>query len=535
MNSFFRRYGDLSLTFLLVALFLVLAFPHLQEPGPYYDEVYDAGIVVDRFFSELPQIPLSTFSFLGLRIPWSTNGFTGVLKTYLLIPVFLIFGPSVFAMRLTMLFAGVVNVALTYSLARLFLRRFPALLSLLLLILDPNFVFETRMDWGPSVLSYFFRVAGCFYLIRGWGGKKRVKIVLSFFLFLLGIYNKITFHLFLLPFCVTLLLFFWNDIRREFKEQTFPGGILLFFFIMASVITLGYFFRLPFDTFPHRSILQRGTLFFQFLKGRLMIRQVLGMKTAEGIGETFFFPLFLLTFLATWGYPFSAGVQKSFKREKGFLTLLVLLMLFLLFLVPGVRYGCHFFLLYPLPHLTAGFLIQAFLAEASSQGSRKRLAVCILSIYLTFVFIAAGSGILVIQKSIRLFAQTGGRGFWSDAIYDLGEYLTKQGKREVVCLDWGFQRNLLVVTKGKIRFLEPFWPWIIEGKDPKGDLQKLFSEPGKVFLLHEEPFTKLVKVSQIQAWARETGYDLRMTKTFYQKTGEAVFSVYVASPHVSSH
>ena len=535
MNSFFRRYGDLSPALLLAVLFLVLALPHLKQPGPYYDEAYEAGIVVDRFFSGEPQIPIATFSVLGLQIPWSTNGFEGALKVYLLIPVFLIFGPSVFAMRLTMLLVGVVNVALTYSLARLFLNRLPAFLSLFLLVLDPNFVFETRMDWGPSVLSYFFRVAGCFYLIRGWREKKRAEVVLSFFLFLLGIYNKITFHIFLLPFGVTLFLFFWNDIRRGFKEQAFPGGILLFFFIIASVITLGYFFRLPFETFPHRSILQRGKLFFQFLKGRLMIRQVLEMKTAEGIGETFSFPLFLLTFLATWGYPFSAGVQKSFKREKGFLTLLVLLMLFLLFLVPGVRYGCHFFLLYPLPHLTAGFLIQAFLTEASSKGSRKRLAVCVFSLYLAFVFIAAGSGLWVIQRGIRLFAQTGGRGFWSDAIYDLGEYLTKQGKREVVCLDWGFQRNLLVVTKGKIRFLEPFWPWVIEGKDPKGDLQKFFSEPGKVFLLHEKPFTKLVKASQIQAWAREAGYDLKILKTFYQKTGEAVFSVYVASPHVSSH
>jgi len=534
MIQFFRRYSDLLLIFFLVGLFFLLSLPHLDEPGPYYDETYDAALVVDRFFLNEPLIPIATLPFFGLKLPWTTNGFTGILKGVLLLPVFLIFEPSVFAMRFTMLAGGVVNIVLTYYFARIFLSRFPAFVVLLLLVLDPNFVFETRLDWGPSVLSYFFRVAGSFFLIKGWIEEDGKKLKTGLLCFLLGVYNKITFHIFLIPLAVTLVSFFLKDVRSILKGHLISKRFLFICLAVMGVVSLYFFSNIPFGTLPQFSMGRRAQLFVKFLKGILPARTILGAQRGA-VGETFFWVLLFVTFLLGWSYPFLRHIRKDLRRNMGVLTVFLSSMLSLLFLLQGVRYGCHFFLLYPFLHLTIGFLIQGFLKEAHGGSSRKRrrIATGVLAFYLVLTFSAAGSGLSVIQKTTLSFVRTGGRGFWSDAIYDLADYLSEKESKKVVCLDWGFQRNLLVLTKGKMQFPEPFWPWVLEGKDPTEDLRSLFSEKGNLYLLHEAPYEKLVKEAQVKIWAREAGFNLELVKTFYQKTGEVVFSVYVASPLIS--
>ena len=533
MGRSFEVRGEVLLVVLLATLFVALSLPNLDRPGLYYDEAYDAAVAVDILSVAPPQIPVPSFSFFGFRLPLKTYGWGGALKVYLFLPLFSLFGPSVTVMRIMNLCVGVGNIALTYCLARRFLARFPSFVVSSLLVLDPNFIFETRVDWEPSSFAYLFRVAGSFFLAEGWLKREKVKMALSLACFALGVYNRVTFHIFFIPFCLSLFLFFRKEIRQGFKERFLSRKGVGCFVLIVAMVTSDSFRHLPFGALPNLSFARRASLFMNFLQGKPLVKQMLGKKIGSIAGGSFFGALLCLTFFLAWCYPFSKTVRKEFRGVIGFLTALLFGMGAFLFLLPGVRYGCHFFILYPFLQLMMGVLIQGLLKER--MVVQKKITSLLLAFYLVFVSVTAISGYRVVQKASRLLVQTGGNGFWSDAIYDLATYLSERENREVVCLDWGFQRNLFVLTKGKIRLPEPFWPWVLEGKEPTEELHRLFSEKGDLYLLHEPRYTKLVEESQAKNWAKEAGFELERLKTFHQKTGEAVFSLYEARRFPGDH
>ena len=61
----------------------------------------------------------------------------------------------------------------------------------------------------------------------------------------------------------------------------------------------------------------------------------------------------------------------------------------------------------------------------------------------------------------RLLAETGGRGIWSDAIYDLTGYLQQRCPTQRCFIgDWGLGTQVLTLAGGQLAIEEMFWPYI---------------------------------------------------------------------------
>ena len=67
----------------------------------------------------------------------------------------------------------------------------------------------------------------------------------------------------------------------------------------------------------------------------------------------------------------------------------------------------------------------------------------------------------------RLLAETGGRGIWSDAIYDLTGYLQQRCPTQRCFIgDWGLGTQVLTLAGGQLAIEEMFWPYINTAASP---------------------------------------------------------------------
>ena len=517
-----KRYYFL-LIFLLCGVFLLLSSSHFHQPGLYYDEALDAALATDLISPGPPQVPSLYLPLSGLNFPLLTQRYAGSLKTYLLLPFFVLFGPGVVTLRAVMAGLGLANLLLTYRLARCFMDRFPAFFVLLLLTLDPNFVFETGIDWGPSALSYLLRVAGCLFLIEGWRKKRKAMITAAMGSFFLGIYNRATFHLFLVPFLAALLWFFREKMRVALRVGLLDRNHLYAFLILGTALTVCFLSQIPLEVMKNAwPGIWKIALFMEFLKGESLVKQIVGASGCEA-GTASLWALLLVTLLLSWWRRSrSRRLQEQQCQELNFLSGYSLLTLVLLLVLPGVRYTHYFLHLYPFLHLMVGVLLQSLYEGAFSGTSRSGRPAFVLYIYLAVVLITAETGFLTIQKAARLFRVTGGAGSWSDAIFDVSHYLLQQSGKRIVCPRQGFDRNLFVLTGGKIRIRR------LGRRNFKEDFQNLLRDPENLYLFqgHFPGFSR----DDLFRWAEEAGFRLTPLKPFFERTGGIVYSVYAASP-----
>src|SRR5260370_12255565 len=104
-----RRELSLAVTFwaLLAAAMILLARQNLSVPGLYYDEAVFAGLAKDFVTGQvhgqhMPDHQVVTLA--GRPFPLFVQTYLGALKSWMLIPAFRIFGPTVAVLRSSNLF-----------------------------------------------------------------------------------------------------------------------------------------------------------------------------------------------------------------------------------------------------------------------------------------------------------------------------------------------------------------------------------------------------------------------------------------------
>ena len=164
----------------LALLFSLAAAYHIDRPGLHADELLFVQGVWERGAVE------SFTRVFGSRVPLMQMPYLGALKSILYQPVFALAGVSAAAVRLPMVLAGGVTVALTFLLLWRLAGERAAWLGGGLLAVDPTFLFTTRCDWGPVALERLLAVGGVVLFSYGrfsWGA----------LLFGLALWNKTTF------------------------------------------------------------------------------------------------------------------------------------------------------------------------------------------------------------------------------------------------------------------------------------------------------------------------------------------------------
>jgi len=169
-----RRRRELSLvvTFwaLLAAAMILLARQNLSVPGLYYDEAVFAGLAKDFVTGQvhgqhMPDHQVVTLA--GRPFPLFVQTYLGALKSWMLMPAFRIFGPTVAVLRSSNLFWELIALFFLMLATWRWLGIATALIAGALLAMDPTQFFVSVIDWGVAIPSFVCRCALLYFAVRG--------------------------------------------------------------------------------------------------------------------------------------------------------------------------------------------------------------------------------------------------------------------------------------------------------------------------------------------------------------------------------
>jgi hypothetical protein len=160
------------------AVFVLLGCLLIPTLGVQHDEALFAMAVWT------PQY-LGSLEIAGVTVPAMLMSYVGADKGYLYRPIFTVFEPNVWSLRLPVLLIGAATIALFVLTLCRFVPAWAAIAGGALLATDPMFVVTTTFDWGPLALQHLYVVAGVFLLTR-----TPSRVFVAFVCFGLALWDK---------------------------------------------------------------------------------------------------------------------------------------------------------------------------------------------------------------------------------------------------------------------------------------------------------------------------------------------------------
>jgi hypothetical protein len=147
-------------------------------------------------------------------------------------------------------------------------------------------------------------------------------------------------------------------------------------------------------------------------------------------------------------------------------------------ILPGAVRIHHTTLVYPFPHLLIAAAGAALWQHPWKMFVRRRIACGLLAAWLLLLVASQFSAIARTQRLIR---ETGGRGWWSNALVEFSNEAKKRPGLVVSSLDWGFNEQLEFLADGP-RLEEPFWQAAF------GQAPELPHDTNHIYLAHPPEF-----------------------------------------------
>ncbi len=453
---------------LLAGVLMALALRNVAAPGLDYDEAVPAALAKDFVEKRVRcrHVPsVRTVELLGRPLPTFIQGYCGALKSWLLIPVFEVFGSSQASLRLAGMGWSLLGLLVFMLWTRRLMGLKAGILGGLLLGLDPSFYFIVVHDWGPVVPSFLCRFAGMFFVLAWWQGRRAHDLFLAGLALGLGFFNKIDFVV-LMAGCGLALLTIYGKAIMEVVRKTplhFAAGGLGFLLGAGPMIlnlpqVIRYLLSGEASGDPgewREKLLAAGAMFDGSYFLRLMERGG-DFRTMFDSPAGAWSPLglvFALAFVLLAFIVFRSWRHGALERLPGFLLLGSALVLLGTWLLPGAVRIHHWTLVYPFPHLIIVSAVLKTWHHATAAPLSRRVMRALAGIGIAAVL--AGHWIML-QKTQRLIAETGGRGRWSNALNTFAAGIRQRSDLVIVSFDWGFQEQLAFLTDGP-RLLEPIW------------------------------------------------------------------------------
>ena len=179
----------------------------MSFPGLQYDEALFVNAATDGGFGS------DSTSFVQERlfgVPVLLMDYIGALKAWLYIPIFALFGVSKFTIRAPMVLAFVFSVWLCLILVRRYSNFWIASVAALLFVSEPVFSLMARNDWGPVAIAGLLRVIAVFGVLKVVESGATRWFALATGAMCLGVFNKLDFLLFAIPFIISVVVVFWK-------------------------------------------------------------------------------------------------------------------------------------------------------------------------------------------------------------------------------------------------------------------------------------------------------------------------------------
>jgi 4-amino-4-deoxy-L-arabinose transferase-like glycosyltransferase len=544
---------------LALLLYLVFALYQLDLPGLNYDETLDA-VPAMQVMQHQRVDSFTTLKIGGRSWPLMTMPYVGVTTTHLLMPVFALFGASVTTVRGTAVLIALISLLLSFAFLREFFDRRVAALSILLLAVNPSFVFWSRMGAWVQLVLFPITILALWSLFRWYRRGKSLYLVLAAFLLGLGLGSHIQFFWMWVALPLAwLVLSPWLGTGTGWRRWTWPWQqakphmwLLSLAALLLGAAPLLIYNVMSMGTFQYAldSVATQEAGRVPGLQGAgavvvQLLRDVPGMalRTFETLlnGDWFGSKLggpyrnpiaiwaFGLALVAILGLALRHRLNYRWKRITFLLVLLVSIVLQSV-LVTSAESTHHLLIVWPIPQALVSVALFG-LADTVASTSRTRRRVCLAILGATGV-ILVGAEVITTCRYHRTLAQTGGVGLFSDAIYTLASDLEKPGAPKPIAMDWGFRRNLQLLTQNRVDASEWFTYTPPEASEYEGYVQGLIERyPGAVYLFHVAKYTAFPGHREV---FQDVAYRHHLSpvqwKTYYQRDGAPVYQVYTLQP-----
>jgi hypothetical protein len=538
-----------ALSAIPVLLFLGATLPHLDLPGIQYDEVYyvppAAALLKQQYDTDYVMLNPSVIHLFGRPFPLMFNYYTSFFRTYLTLPVFALFGINVQTIRGSSIALAATALIFFMALARRLTHdRGVALASGIFLALDASFVAYSHNDYVAVSTMMALKGGALWALLRWWQQPQPKFLYLGLFLIGLGVTDRASFLWIPMSLAPTMFLIYGKNFWRETwarvrgpKRLVFAAAALAAgasIFLAFNVATWGGTFSPMSGNFRKTSGGADNLAFFENLYLRLqMLTEVLNGDYLKHfiLGETAYqtdrwhfsgSPMPWLVPIAFAYFLFKA-IAKYFSRRSVepsvvfLLSMTAWLLLFTCF-TPTLHRGHQLLVLYPFPHILAALFIfeLANLAKEKWKLFSGRSAKWMAAAFVLLIGVAAVRPVIAYHQ---MLLQTGGRGVWSEAIYDIVAEVDRHPERTVVCMDWGFNANILSLAKKPVRTIRNYYD---NARRSPEQLAQLFDST-HVFLLHAPEYAYLPAAQQDFAAALKlAGAEPDTLRIFRQREGQPV-------------
>jgi 4-amino-4-deoxy-L-arabinose transferase-like glycosyltransferase len=533
-------------------LYLALSLYQLDLPGLSYDEALDAVPAMQMALGR-PLDIVDAFDLAGREWPLMVMPYVGPTTSYLALPGFALFDVSVTTLRVTNILLGLATLLLAWGFLRDFLDARVAALSVLLLALNPTFVFWSRIGAIVSLPMLPLSIIVLWSLWRWYRGGRGAYLALAAFCLGLGLTTKLLFIWLWIGLAAAWLLLSpwlrpgqgWAAWRWPLERSTLRTRVVaLALLALGSAPLLLYNLRDP------------GTV--QVLTANLTQTQLYGVDNRDVLANlrTVFLddlptllrgawwsgpsgelhvnrlalPAFLLAALALPLLCWRGRLIYSPRRLALFYVLIVAIVAQSAVTVSSLG-ATHLMILWPMPQaLVAAALVNGAAVMLNRRPERRWLWIGLAGVAALALVVAE---VRTTWQYHQAMQRSGGTGWFSDAIYELAADLDQAGDWEppILALDWGFRRSLQLLTEDRVNPEERF----SYAAQPDAAVEMFINwrvtQGPALYLLHTPAATAFPGHREV---FEDAAYRHRLVPTLWkryaQRDGEPVIEVFALEP-----
>lgn len=543
-----------------VALFLGLAARQLTLPGLHYDEAKEAGLNAMQLATGQPVTAFrdATIGLGPWRLPLMVQDYIGALNVALALPFLALGGVNVVALRWLPLCIAMLTLILTGRAARLLGGRVAAVVAVLLLAVNPTFIFWSRQGIFVTNLTALLFMASLWTGLRWRQARRPTDLWLTAFLWGLGLYAKLLF-VWAIGAMAAIAVAAWGAQQmatRTSANRTSASAL------RVALIAAGCFL-LPLIPLIVFNLQTGGTL--------ISIFSNLG-QSYYGVNNRAYLPnLFarvgqVVTLLrgdhlwylgevyanrwAPWLAAASVGMAAALGTRPpraGRWTALLPFALLALVVVQSAftvsdLFITHYALITPLVPLGVGVTagrLHAWLASSSGRPALQRnvlrrghlTRVGLPLLLSAFLLLWVATDLANTLRYHRILAISGGYASHSDAIYHLAVFLEQRQPSAPLALDWGVDAPVRFLTGGRVNPVEVFGYERLDGPDPGfvGRIGPFLANPDNLYVAHAGEFVIFRgRIEALEQAAGAAGRRLVEVARFGERSGRPLFLVYQA-------
>ncbi|BCX06042.1 MAG: hypothetical protein KatS3mg053_3980 [Candidatus Roseilinea sp.] len=569
-----------------MAIFLAFSLHQLHLPGLYYDEALDLAPMLDLMQGRQPEL----LRGIGIgHFPVMLLDYMGSLGGYITLPFMGLLGPGYVAARAQPIFFSCVTIVLAWMLARRWFGYGVASVTVLLLAVNPSFIWFSRQGISVTSVMTVFSIGSLLLLdevvrteSQSSSAKGRALALAAGVLIGLGLWAKLLFLRWVIVLIVIGAVFLFTRSREARRTQSqrehlialapallcalagvLLGALPLIYYNLAGLIRDGqaWTVTLLLDSLT-RPTQQFGVNNLDFLHNiqkavddaRVFVDGSYFWYNGVPFSNVYAVPSLILS--ATVGGalaiirgrglgelpPAQQGRRDEARRFFAILASMATLVVLGAFTVSGL-WSTHQFIMLPLPQLmvacaamwlaefVTGFVTRGHedtgtRRQGDTETKRNRL-VALSSLLLVSLLLAlpVSRDVWVNEQHHATLARTGGSGRFSDAIYKLADWLDANGVHEPVALDWGIEKNLRVLTADRVRPVEIFGFSEQADEGFRRRAAEMLQDPDRRYIVLWERFAVYNRRKDFTEIANRMGRQVVETFIAHEKSGLPVYVV----------